>query len=534
MADGRSICSSDADAVHVLETESSSLNPESCELEYLHLNDGKLVWMNDLESLKKFVENVLKLQGKWLTPGGNTKQFKCSNGNVIINWYNKKQQTLNFQGRDGPALKDRLIELIHKKPRKTTETQDANSLSSSEQSFQPSTLLQETDSGQSNFQTSTDGESLLNGSEKRPNSEIIADIEGLKLDLLILQKQVQENTKLLSMENIQKQDGNALGVELLDYKKKCEKLLSTISKKDNAINELEEKCLLLESRVLSLEQENDSLKLALTIITREKSEVENNQLQSSDRWSVAKPHPRSTNAKHRQKTMPTNIIQTRNGFEPLQVEDQIERNVSNQNGNSAVKGHRTSSSSSEIRTRNADLINSSNQLDHSQPNRQKKVIIAGDSTLKYLQSHKMSKNSQVKIATFPGCTTQDMKDHIKPLLRRNPDEIIIHVGTNSLRSSNTPRECAVELIDLADAVSSESSAMISISGLINRSDDEALACKVPDVNKVLKECCKQKNWGFVDHSNISITSHLNRSGLHLNKKGTTRLAQNFINHLRVD
>lgn len=71
------------------------------------------------------------------------------------------------------------------------------------------------------------------------------------------------------MENIQKQDGNALGVELLDYKKKCEKLLSTISKKDNAINELEEKCLLLESRVLSLEQENDSLKLALTSL-REK------------------------------------------------------------------------------------------------------------------------------------------------------------------------------------------------------------------------------------------------------------------------
>ena len=82
--------------------------------------------MNDLESLKKFVENVLKLQGKWLTPGGNTKQFKCSNGNVIINWYDKKQQTLNFQGRDGPALKDRLIELIHKKPRKTTETHDGN------------------------------------------------------------------------------------------------------------------------------------------------------------------------------------------------------------------------------------------------------------------------------------------------------------------------------------------------------------------------------------------------------------------------
>ena len=50
-----------------------------------------------------------------------------------------------------------------------------------------------------------------------------------------------------------------------------------------------------------------------------------------------------------------------------------------------------------------------------------------------------------------------MKDHIKPLLRRNPDEIIINVGTNSLRSSNTPRECTVEMTDLAEAVSSESS-----------------------------------------------------------------------------
>ena len=191
-------------------------------------------------------------------------------------------------------------------------------------------------------------------------------------------------------------------------------------------------------------------------------------------------------------------------------------------------------SSSETRSRNSGSVNSTSQHNHSQPKRQKKVVIAGDSTLKYLQGHKISKNSQIKVATFPGCTTQDMKDHIKPLLRRNPDEIIIHVGTNSLHSSNTPLECTAELIDLAESVSSESSAMISISSLITRSDDEALAAKVPDVNKVLKEHCLQKNSGFVDHSNISESSHLNRSGLHLNKGGTSRLARNFINYLRLD
>ena len=57
---------------------------------------------------------------------------------------------------------------------------------------------------------------------------------------------------------------------------------------------------------------------------------------------------------------------------------------------------------------------------------------------------------QVKIATFPGSTTQGMNDRIKPLLRRNPDQIIIHVGTNSLSSSNSPRECAEEVVDLAN------------------------------------------------------------------------------------
>ena len=133
------------------------------------------------------------------------------------------------------------------------------------------------------------------------------------------------------------------------------------------------------------------------------------------------------------------------------------RNVANQKANSGDSGQETSSSSSsEGRTRKTMQTVSTESLtndhDQPQPNCREKVIMAGDSTLKYLQSHKMSRNSQVKIATFPGCTTNDMKDHIKPLLRRNPDEIIIHVGSNSFSSSNSPRECAEEVVDLAKSV----------------------------------------------------------------------------------
>ena len=118
---------------------------------------------------------------------------------------------------------------------------------------------------------------MSNCTQERSNPETVAGIEGLKLDFLILQKQVQENTRLLSIINAQKQDESTSCIELLDCKKRCVASLSPVSKKDNAIREPEEKCLTFESRVLPLEQENDPLGLALTIIMQEKSEVVSNQ-----------------------------------------------------------------------------------------------------------------------------------------------------------------------------------------------------------------------------------------------------------------
>ena len=120
------------------------------------------------------------------------------------------------------------------------------------------------------------------------------------------------------------------------------------------------------------------------------------------------------------------------------------------------------------------------------------------------------------------------------ILRRNPDAIVMHVGTNSLRSSASVRDCAEEIVNLAAMISNESSADLAISGIIPRSDDEVLAVKVSGVNKILKTFCNQNGWGYVDHSNISPEHDLNRSGLHLNTKGTAQLATNFINYLRGD
>ena len=42
----------------------------------------------------------------------------------------------------------------------------------------------------------------------------------------------------------------------------------------------------------------------------------------------------------------------------------------------------------------------------------------------------------------------DMRDNIKPIIRKKPDQFIIHVGTNSLRDSESPTACSEEINDL--------------------------------------------------------------------------------------
>ena len=90
-------------------------------------------------------------------------------------------------------------------------------------------------------------------------------------------------------------------------------------KKDNTIKEFEEKCLTFESRVLSLEQENDSLRLALSIIMQEKSDVENNQPKSNECWAhVDESRSKNGKARRSQKSVRSNTTETRDSFEPVQ------------------------------------------------------------------------------------------------------------------------------------------------------------------------------------------------------------------------
>ena len=140
-----------------------------------------------------------------------------------------------------------------------------------------------------------------------------------------------------------------------------------------------------------------------------------------------------------------------------------------------------------------------------------------------------TRNLRVQVSTFPGCSTLDMEDYIKPILRKKPDKLVIHVGTNSLREKETPEKCADEISSLAKLVlSSSPKTIVALSSIITRTDDKALAAKAIEVNLHLKKICQQNHWTFINHSNIK-PSHLNRNGIHLNKSGTLLMARNFTN-----
>ena len=98
----------------------------------------------------------------------------------------------------------------------------------------------------------------------------------------------------------------------------------------------------------------------------------------------------------------------------------------------------------------------------------------------------MSVNQQVKVRSFPGATTHDMKDYIKPLLKKKPDNVILHIGTNN--AVNEPsRNILNEILMLKTMVENTlPSAKVVVSNVITRTDNGKAALTVIKLNELLE------------------------------------------------
>ncbi len=183
----------------------------------------------------------------------------------------------------------------------------------------------------------------------------------------------------------------------------------------------------------------------------------------------------------------------------------------------------------KAKTNNRKNITNANSNDHKSG---KLVFIAGDSILQHIHGWNLSNDDQrVSVKSFSGSKVEDMQDYIKPLLRKKPDEIILHVGTNDIKdNSKTAEVVAAGILNLGTQVKeSLPRTNVCISGIITRKDKSNIQEKINTVNDILKRVSDQNKWTYIDNTNLDYTC-LNRGGLHLNRKGSSSLTRNYSNH----
>ena len=116
-----------------------------------------------------------------------------------------------------------------------------------------------------------------------------------------------------------------------------------------------------------------------------------------------------------------------------------------------------------------------------------------------------------------------MYDYIKPLLKKCPKNIILHIGTNNT-VNDTSRIVLDKLLYLkAFFEKSLPDCNVWISYLTLRTDNAKASLTVNNVNQNLSTL----QLDIIDNSNIS-NAGLSRGGLHLNSQGLDKLPINFI------
>ena len=152
------------------------------------------------------------------------------------------------------------------------------------------------------------------------------------------------------------------------------------------------------------------------------------------------------------------------------------------------------------------------------------ILIATDSMFNQIDEKRLSTNYNVKVG---GATVKNMYWYLHPLLAKEPDYLILHVGTNNC-TTNTADEILVELLKLKQHIEKTlPRCTVILSQPIIRND-------IQRATKTMNEFISKFNQFDMlklDNSNI-VGEQLGRKGLHLNYHGTRRLAMNIISLIR--
>ena len=115
--------------------ENTQIPHDECEFPLVFTEKGKYKWQGDFAALQKFTEEVLKMKGKWSTPGGNAKLLKTEE--LALRWY-RSSNNITINGLKADEI-GKQLELYATNATNITENLDENHLYSNEIGIHPTT-----------------------------------------------------------------------------------------------------------------------------------------------------------------------------------------------------------------------------------------------------------------------------------------------------------------------------------------------------------------------------------------------------------
>ena len=219
------------------------------------------------------------------------------------------------------------------------------------------------------------------------------------------------------------------------------------------------------------------------------------------------------------------------GIETLKIEDSKKKNkqkVSEMKDSKDVLSDSSDITSEKQHKQSGNVVRdlSEQSAQKSRSSSKRKIIfLVGDSMINGINGNGVSSTHHVSVCPgCPGDCSKDLVDHVKLVVRKKPDLILIHFGTNDVTNGINTEEEMQKAVDHAKNESSETDIVISL--CTHRNDKPGLSNKVTKCNEILRNICARNNLNCIENSNID-DSCLGMKKLHLNRKGTSYLANNF-------
>ena len=519
---------------------------------FFGLKKNKLIWTGSLEDLKAFVltevDETIASNTTWRSPRGGTWCFDSDQ--LKVTW-NSKSQTLYFEGIKATELTKRIhSKVLEKNDFSNVQKRDLNKSIEcfiAEASLEGEKVNEafnerSSEAVRPTFYTSllqVGSVSCINGdfeADKDSNSRA-ADKSNHASPIAI----ERTSTTIKRQAGIQRRDiSHANVIELSDERENlsfgccghCDDLKQEIKRLNAKVNSLKDSVYqhddnsTMKMQINRLQCDNSSLVKTIEILSKQLC------IQSE----------RNINVNSQMK----DITNLENKISEKGEDNSDNANPDNANPDNASKYKKKKKKKGKLPTSKPIQVNESMTKedapelatkadgDVSKPSTRPKVketvVIAGDSLVKNIFDTIMGKQNPrhyYVVKGFPGATVSDMEDYVKPITRKSPDKVILHIGTNDLKNS-IPKVIADSIMNLCTQIKEDSpTTMVGVSALLTRNDNPVLATKVKQVNLILDNYCQTNKLPFLRNANIN-TSHLNNKGLHLIKQGSLLLQNNFI------